>query len=146
LVSGAARIDGDCHKLTVVDVAAEKQGQIAPLSETGTSRVRNGDTHDRKTGTPMSPDSSMTHQDPSNARAREDLSNSDLDDRKRRPAVLHRFVSQDALDQVRTIASGWDRQMLLRRFLDWPGSRQARDMDAAFLAWCRSFTKGKPPT
>jgi hypothetical protein len=46
---------------------------------------------------------------------------------------------------VREIAVGWDRQWLLKTFLDWPGSKEARDLDKAFAAWCRSFTKGKPP-
>jgi hypothetical protein len=67
------------------------------------------------------------------------------DDTTRRPAVLHRFVSEAALDKVCEIASGWDRQALLAKFHAWPGSKKARDMDAAFLAWVRSFTKGMPP-
>jgi hypothetical protein len=67
------------------------------------------------------------------------------DTTNRRPAALHRFVSEAALDQVRAVAPGWDRQWLLARFLAWPGSKQARDMDKAFLAWVRSFTKGKAP-
>jgi hypothetical protein len=66
-------------------------------------------------------------------------------DATRRPAAVPKFVSEAALDRVREIAPGWDRQALLKKFLDWPGSKEARDMDAAFLAWCRSFTKGKPP-
>jgi biotin operon repressor len=68
------------------------------------------------------------------------------DDRKRRPAVLHRFVSEAALDRVRDIAPGWDRQALLRKFTDWPGSKSARDMDAAFLGWVPKFTKGAAPS
>lgn len=59
------------------------------------------------------------------------------------PAPVHRFVSEDALNKVRWVAPGWDRQMLLRKFMDWPGSASARNMDAAFLAWAKSFTKGK---
>ena len=70
----------------------------------------------------------------------------EIDDATRRLAVLHRFVSETALDQVRAVAPGWDRQALLRKFLDWSGSKEARDMDAAFLAWVRSFTKGKAPS
>ena len=69
------------------------------------------------------------------------------DERRRlQPAVVPRFVSEDALEQVRKAAPGWDRQFLLRKFLDWPGSKKAQHMDAAFLAWVRSFTKGKVPT
>jgi hypothetical protein len=69
-----------------------------------------------------------------------------FDDATRRPAVLNRFVSEAALDAVRTVARGWDRQALLRRFLAWPGSKEARDMDAAFLGWVKSFTKGRAPS
>jgi len=78
--------------------------------------------------------------------AARDLSHCDLDDRKQRPAALHRYVSQDALDKVRTAAPGWDRQYLLAAFLKWPGSQTARDMDAAFIGWARKFTKGKRPS
>ena len=63
--------------------------------------------------------------------------------RKRQPAALPRFVSEDTLDRVRSIAPSWDRQRLLAKFLEWPGSRNARNMDAAFLGWVSSFTKGK---
>jgi hypothetical protein len=66
-----------------------------------------------------------------------------LDDRKRRPAQAPRFVSEAALDKVKSIAPGWDRQMLLRKFLDWEGSKNAQHMDAAFLGWAKRFTKGK---
>lgn len=52
-------------------------------------------------------------------------------------------VSDQALDEVRKIAPGWDRQMLKRKFLDWPESRKAIDKDKAFLGWVRKFTKGK---
>jgi hypothetical protein len=68
-----------------------------------------------------------------------------IDDATKRPAVVHRFVSEAALDRIREIAPGWDRQAVLRKFLDWPGSKEARDMNAAFLAWVKSFTKGKAP-
>lgn len=67
-----------------------------------------------------------------------------LEVRKRStPAQLPRFVSEDALDKVRKIAPNWDRQMLLKKFLEWSGSASARDMDAAFLGWAKKFTKGK---
>lgn len=64
---------------------------------------------------------------------------------KRQPAVAARYVSEEALDKMGSIASGWDRQHLLARFLEWPGSANARNMDAAFLGWAKSFTKGKDP-
>jgi hypothetical protein len=69
----------------------------------------------------------------------------EIDDATRRQAVLNRFVSEAALDRVRTIAPGWDRQALLRKFLAWPGSSTAENMDAAFLGWVKKFTKGKAP-
>jgi uncharacterized protein YdaU (DUF1376 family) len=68
-----------------------------------------------------------------------------LSDKRETPATVHRFVSEAALDRVRSVAPGWDRQMLLRRFLDWPESKSARDMDAAFLGWAKKYTKGKAP-
>jgi len=49
------------------------------------------------------------------------------------------------LDKLRTIAPAWDRQMLLAKFMAWPGSKAADNLDAAFLGWAKKFTKGKPP-
>lgn len=66
-----------------------------------------------------------------------------IDGGKSQPARTVRFVSQDALDQVRTLAPGWDRQMLLKKFMDWPKSKEAIDMDKAFLGWVPKFVKGK---
>ena len=62
--------------------------------------------------------------------------------RRPQPARLDRFVSEAALDKVRHIAPGWDRQFLLRKFTDWGGSHKAKNIDAAFLGWVRAFTKG----
>lgn len=59
------------------------------------------------------------------------------------PAVLPRFVSERVLDRVRHIAPGWDRQWLLVKFLEWPGSAKARNLDAAFLGWIPKFIKGR---
>jgi hypothetical protein len=42
------------------------------------------------------------------------------------PAVPRRYVSEDALDQVRKIAPGWDLQALLRRYMDWIEGAAAR--------------------
>jgi hypothetical protein len=75
------------------------------------------------------------------------LKSNEVDDAtNRRPAAIHRFVSENALDRVREIAPGWDRQWLLAKFLAWPGSRKAENMDAAFLGWVKRFTKGKAPS
>lgn len=70
-------------------------------------------------------------------------SKSGSDDSKRRPAQVHRYVTEEALNRVPKIAPGWDRQMLLKKFMAWPESSSARDMDASFLGWVKSFTKGK---
>lgn len=64
---------------------------------------------------------------------------------RKRPARVERFVSEDALNRVRSIAPKWDRQMLLRKFLDWPGSAKATNMDGAFIGWVKKFTAGKKP-
>lgn len=66
-------------------------------------------------------------------------------DKQARPARAARFVSEEALDRVRSVAPGWDRQFLLTKFLEWPKSANARDLDAAFLGWAKTFTKGKTP-
>lgn len=68
-----------------------------------------------------------------------------VDDGKTRPAQTPRFVSEDALNKVKEIPSarGWDRQALLAKFLKWPKSKTAVDMDEAFLGWVRSFTNGR---
>ena len=65
-----------------------------------------------------------------------------IDGGKTRPAQTARFVSEAALDKVKTIpsAKGWDRQALLAKFLKWPGSKNAIDMDKAFIGWVESFT------
>lgn len=56
------------------------------------------------------------------------------------------WVSEDALDRVRTAAPGWDRQWLLARYQEWTkGKPTPANIDAAFLGWARKFTKGKAP-
>jgi hypothetical protein len=59
-------------------------------------------------------------------------------------AVPARYVTEAALDAVKKIAPGWDRQNLLTKFLAWEGSKNAVDLDKAFKGWVSSFTKGKP--
>ena len=73
----------------------------------------------------------------------EDRSFRSRGDDVKKPATVHRYVSEEALDVVRKVAPSWDRQMLLRKFLDWPGSKNAIDMDKAFIGWVKKFTKGK---
>ncbi|HEY8247254.1 MAG TPA: hypothetical protein VIG38_08245 [Hyphomicrobium sp.] len=55
-------------------------------------------------------------------------------------------MSEDALDQVRAVAPGWDRQFLAARYRAWmKGKAHPRNPDAAFLGWVKKFTKGKAP-
>jgi uncharacterized protein YdaU (DUF1376 family) len=61
-----------------------------------------------------------------------------------RPSRYH-DISDKALDHVGTIAPGWDRQALKHKFLTWPGSRNAENLDKAFIGWVPSFIKGKKP-
>lgn len=56
-----------------------------------------------------------------------------------RPAVAQRDVSEAALEEVRTIAAGWDRQFLLARYQEWPQAAEARNPDRAFLGWVRKY-------
>jgi hypothetical protein len=93
----------------------------------------------------------MNHQEPSRAHAREDLSNFDLDDRKRRPAVpelpLRHRITEEGLDSVRDTCRGWDRQWLLQRYLEFMDGKPApNSADSSFLGWAKSFTKGRPPS
>jgi hypothetical protein len=56
------------------------------------------------------------------------------------------LISEDALDKVREIAPGWDRQFLAARYRAWmEGRERPKKPDAAFLGWVRRFTKSKPP-
>ncbi len=67
-----------------------------------------------------------------------------IDGGKSRPAQVPRFVSEDALEQVRKLAPGWDRQALLKKFMAWPLSKTSdTDIDTLFLRWVPKFTKGK---
>jgi Plasmid encoded RepA protein len=63
-----------------------------------------------------------------------------------KPAVLPTFVTEEALDRVRSLAPGWDRQHLLRTWQEWQrGKTPPKNFDAAFLGWVKNFTKGKAP-
>lgn len=55
-------------------------------------------------------------------------------------------VSSRALEQLRDVAPGWDRYALEAFYTQWVADKDpARNEDARFLAWARSFTKGRPP-
>lgn len=61
-------------------------------------------------------------------------------------AVRPQLVSEDALDKVRGVAPGWDRQYLAARYREWMSGKEfPSNPDAAFLGWCKKFTKGKRP-
>jgi len=64
-----------------------------------------------------------------------------------RPAQVARFITEDALDRIRDVAPGWDRQWLLARYKEWTASKpEPENPDAAFIGWVKRFTKGKVPT
>ncbi len=54
------------------------------------------------------------------------------------------MVSSKAIEQLYEFAPGWDKYMLESVYLDWARDKEAaRDEDARFLSWVRSYTKGK---
>ncbi len=55
-------------------------------------------------------------------------------------------ISQEAFDRVPEMAPGWDRYALEAAYCGWAATKDmARNEDARFLTWVRSYTKGKPP-
>lgn len=55
-------------------------------------------------------------------------------------------ISMHALDQARELAPGWDRYALEQIYIGWASRKDpARNEDARFLGWVKSYTKGKPP-
>lgn len=55
-------------------------------------------------------------------------------------------ISTQAFEQARTIAPGWDRYALEQIYIAWAADKDAaRNEDARFLGWVRSYTKGRPP-
>ena len=55
------------------------------------------------------------------------------------------LISEDALAKVREVAPGWDKYYLAERYREWmKGKPRPQKPDAAFLGWCKKFTKGKP--
>lgn len=56
------------------------------------------------------------------------------------------LISEDALARVREVAPGWDKYALAMTYREWMADKpRPRNPDAAFLGWCKKFTKGKPP-
>ena len=61
-----------------------------------------------------------------------------------RPAVR---ISTDAFERAREIAPGWDRYALEQIYINWASDKDAaRNEDARFLGWVRSYTKGRRAT
>ncbi len=55
------------------------------------------------------------------------------------------LISSRAIEQLAEVAPRWDKHMLERMYIEWAGSKEpARNEDARFLGWVRSYTKGKP--
>ncbi len=55
------------------------------------------------------------------------------------------MVSTQAIEQLYDIAPGWDKYMLENVYAAWAKDKEAaRNEDARFLGWVKSFTKGKP--
>jgi plasmid replication initiation protein len=55
------------------------------------------------------------------------------------------MVSQKAIDRLYDIVPGWDKYMLEHAYAAWAADKDpARDEDARFLSWVKSYTKKKP--
>ena len=56
-------------------------------------------------------------------------------------------ISLQAMEELADVAPGWDRYAFEAMYLAWARDKEgARNEDARFLAWARSFTKGRPPS
>ena len=54
-------------------------------------------------------------------------------------------ISTEAFDRAREIAPGWDRYALENIYIGWACDKDvARNEDARFLGWVKSYTKGRP--
>lgn len=54
-------------------------------------------------------------------------------------------ISTQAFDQAGQLAPGWDRYALEQIYIGWASDKDAaRNEDARFLSWLKSYTKGKP--
>jgi hypothetical protein len=55
------------------------------------------------------------------------------------------MVSQNAIDRLYEIVPGWDKYMLEHTYIAWAADKEpARDEDARFLSWVKSYTKERP--
>lgn len=63
-----------------------------------------------------------------------------------KPASGSVRITTQAFDRVRDIAPGWDRYALEQIYISWAADKDAaRNEDARFLGWVKSYTKGRPP-
>jgi hypothetical protein len=55
------------------------------------------------------------------------------------------FISSDAIERARVVAPGFDVYWLENTYIAWAKNlgEPAHNEDARFLAWVKSFTKGK---
>jgi hypothetical protein len=54
------------------------------------------------------------------------------------------MVSSHAIEQLYDFAPGWDKYMLENLYIAWAKDKEAaRNEDARFLGWVKSYTKGK---
>lgn len=62
------------------------------------------------------------------------------------PAAPRRILlSTRAIEQLSAIAPRWDKHMLEQLYIAWAADKDAaRNEDARFLGWVKSYTKGKP--
>jgi hypothetical protein len=55
------------------------------------------------------------------------------------------MISTHAIEQLYEIAPGWDKYMLENLYIAWAKDKEAaRNEDARFLGWVKSYTKSKP--
>lgn len=55
-------------------------------------------------------------------------------------------ISSEAVEQAREFAPGWDIYALEQIYIGWASDKDvARSEDGRFIAWVKSYTKGRPP-
>jgi plasmid replication initiation protein len=61
------------------------------------------------------------------------------------PSGRQIMVSSRAIEELYEFAPGWDKYMLESMYIEWAKEKEtARDEDARFKSWVKSYTKGKP--
>ena len=81
------------------------------------------------------------------ARLRDTAVTGQLDDEAGHATVAPRLIriSTQAFEQTSKLAPGWDRYALEQIYIGWAADKDpARNEDARFLGWVRSYTKGRP--